>query len=404
VRRRAWPRIAPRTRGLDRRPPLITMRTSLKNKLFTALALLALPVLFAACGGVPGNAVATVDGEAIEKSQFDHWLNIAAKSGGQQAAQIPKPPEFTACIANKRKTLPKPAKGQPKTTDAQLKTQCKQEYEALRDQVLQLLISFEWIQGEAEEQGIKVTDAEVKKQFETQKKASFPKEADYQKFLKDSGQSQEDIMLRVKLDVLSNKIREKVTKGKDKVTDAEIKKYYDENKQRFAQPERRDLLVVLTKTKGKADQAMKALKGGQKFASVAKKFSIDQASKAQGGKLAAVSKGQQERALDDAVFDAKKNELTGPVKTQFGYYVFEVTKVTAASQQTLDQAKTTIRQLLASQKQQKALDTFVKNFQKKWKEKTDCREGYRTQDCSNAPKATPSPSPTPAAPVATPEQ
>jgi foldase protein PrsA len=363
-----------------------------RTKLAVLLSAAAIPAaLVAGCGGVPGNAVATVDGNQITKTAFTHWLGVAAKSGGTQAAAVPKPPDYQECIAAKRKALPKPAKGQPKTTVAQLKTKCKQEYQSLRDQVLQLLISFQWIQGEAKDQGIKVTDAEVKKSFETQKKASFPKDSDYQKFLKTSGQSQDDIMLRVKLDVLSNKIREKVTKGKDKVTDAEIQAYYDKNKSRFAQPERRDLLVVLTKTEAKANQAKAAIEGGQSFASVAKKFSIDQASKAQGGKLAAVAKGQQEKALDDAVFSAKKGKLEGPVKTQFGYYVFKVTKVTPASQQSLDQAKTTIKQLLASQKQQKALDAFVKKFQKKWKEKTDCRDGYRTQDCKNAPKATPTP-------------
>jgi len=159
-----------------------------RTKLAAIACAVAVPAAVAlGCGGVPGNAVATVDGTEITKSSSDHWLNVAAKSGGQQS--IPKPPDYTACIANKRKTLPKPAKGQPKTTDAQLKTQCKQEYSALRDQVLQLLISFQWIQKEAKAQGVKVTDAEVKKQFDTQKKSSFPKEADYQKFLKDSGQS-----------------------------------------------------------------------------------------------------------------------------------------------------------------------------------------------------------------------
>lgn len=374
-------------------------RNLARTKLAALLCAVAVPVaIVAGCGGVPGNSVATVDGNEISKASFNHWMTIAAKSGGQQSTAIPKPPDFTECVAAKRKALPKPAKGQPNTTDAQLKTQCQQEYSALRDQVLQLLISFQWIQGEAKDLGVKVTDAEVKKQFETQKKASFPKEADYQKFLKDSGQSEADILLRVKLDVLSNKIREKVTKGKDKVTDAAIAKYYNDNKARFAQPERRDLLVVLTKTQAKAQQAKSAIQGGQSFASVAKKYSIDQASKAQGGKLAAVAKGQQEKALDQAVFSAKKGQLEGPVKTQFGWYVFKVTNVTPASQQTLDQAKTTIKQLLASQQQQKALDSFVKDFQKKWKDKTDCADAYRTQDCKNAPKKTATPAPGQGAP------
>ena len=357
--------------------------------------------LVAGCGGVPGNAVATVDGNAIAKKDFDHWMTVAAKSGGQAVAAPPKPPAFTACVNQKRKTTPKPAKGQPKVTDAQLKAQCKQEYESLRNQVLQLLISFKWIEGEAKDMNIKVSDSEVKKSFDKQKKEAFPKDADFQKFLKDSGQTQDDILQRVRLDTLSNKIREKVTKGKDKVTDAQIADYYNKNKQRFAQPERRDLRIVLTKSAAKAQQAKKALESGQPFKKVAKKFSIDQASKAQGGKLPAVAKGQQEKALDTAIFKAKKGKLTGPVKTQFGFYVFEVTKVTKASQQSLAQAKTTIKQTLASQNQQKALDRFVKDFRKRWKAKTDCREGYRTADCKNAPKATPTPTPTPptAAPV-----
>src|SRR5215211_2499643 len=367
----------------------------------TMLVLLALGAFFvpaavlAGCGGVPGNAVAEVDGEPIEKKDFEHWMTVAAKSGGQATTAAPKPPAYKECIAQKRKTTPKPAKGQPKVTEGQLKTQCKQEYEALRDQVLQLLISFEWIEGEAKEMDIKVTDAEVKKSFDKQKKEAFPKAADFEKFLKDSGQTEEDILKRVRLDTLSNKIREKVTKGKDKVTDAQVTEYYNKNKQRFAQPERRDLRIVLTKGKGEADAARKALEDGQSFKSVAKKYSIDQASKAQGGKLPAVAKGQQEKALDSAIFSADKGKLVGPVKTQFGYYLFEVSKVTKASQQSLEQAKATIKQTLASQNQQKALDKFVKSFRKRWKEKTDCREGYRTQDCKNAPKATPTPTATP---------
>ena len=155
-------------------------------------------------------------------------MAVVAKSSGQPNASVPDAPEYTKCVENKRKTAPKPAKGQPKTTDEQLKEQCKQEYEQIRDQVVQLLTSFAWIEGEAEEMGIKVSDAEIKKSFEQQKKQSFPKEADYQKFLKDYGQTEDDVMQRVKLDVLSNKIRDKVIKGKDKVTDAQIEDFYNE--------------------------------------------------------------------------------------------------------------------------------------------------------------------------------
>jgi foldase protein PrsA len=360
--------------------------------LLALCALGALTAVAVGCGGVPGNAVASVDGEPIEKEDFEHWMNVASKSSGQPGASVPDAPEFTKCVANKKKTAPKPAEGQPATTDKQYKDQCKQEYDQLRDQVLSLLTSFVWIEGEAEEMGIKVSDAEVKKSFDQQKKQSFPKDADYQKFLKDYGQTESDVMQRVKLDLLSNKIRDKVIKGKDKVTDAQIKDFYDKNKERFAQPERRDLRIVLTKGEAKADQAKAALESGDSWKSVAKQYSIDDTSKAAGGKLPAQAKGTLDKELDDAVFSAKKNELVGPVKTQYGYYVFTVTNVTEASQQTLAEAKETIKQTLASQGQQKALDTFVQDFTKRWKEKTECSEGYKTTDCKNGPKATPTPS------------
>jgi foldase protein PrsA len=352
--------------------------------------------ILAGCGAeVPGNAVAEVDGTAIEKQDFEHWMNVAVKTSAQGEAAELKPPAFTECVAQAKKAAAQPAEGQPKQTDADFKKQCKAQYDQLREQIIGLLISFEWIEREAEQQGIKATEDEVNKALAEQKKQNFPKEADYQKFLEESGQTNEDVLTRVRLDVLSTKIREKVTKGKDKASDAQIKEYYDQNKAQFAQAEQRDLSIVLTKTRARAEQAKAALDDGQSFKQVAKQYSIDEASKSQGGKLPGVAKGQQEKAFDEAIFEAKRGQITGPVKTQFGWYVFRVDKVAKASQQTLEQAKPTIEQVLVSQNQQQALDEFVKDFRAEWKSKTECREGYVTQDCKNAPKESPTPTPTP---------
>src|SRR6201999_3111860 len=126
-------------------------------------------------------------------------LNVAAKTSGQTGTAVPDPQDnYAKCVATKRKATPKPAKGQPKVTDAQLKTQCVQAYNQLRDQVLQLLISFKWIEGEANSMGLKVSNADVQKSFAQQKKQSFPKDADFKKFLKTSGYTQQDIMQRVR--------------------------------------------------------------------------------------------------------------------------------------------------------------------------------------------------------------
>jgi parvulin-like peptidyl-prolyl isomerase len=358
-------------------------------------AVLLTGVTLTACGGIAGDAVVSVNGKSITKGTFSHWLSVAASSSSPAAAKtapkpvVPDPPTYRNCIAHLQATVPKPAKGQPAPSEAALKTQCEQQYTSLKQEVLGFLISADWVLGEAEEQGVKVSDKEVQKQFNTIKGQQFPKEADFQKFLANTGQTVSDLLLRVKLNLLSTKVQQKITKNASKKpTQKEISAYYEQHKQQFGQPERRNILVILTKTQGQAEKAKREISSGKSFASVAKRSSIDPVSKSSGGALNGVAKGQEQKALDEAIFKAKLNVLSGPVKTPFGYYIFEVKKTLPPSQQTLAQAQSLIQQQLAAQKQQKSLSEFVKNFRKKWTGRTECRSEYMVQDCKSykAPK------------------
>jgi foldase protein PrsA len=366
----------------------------LKTLRFSLLLTALLVALVAAgCGSsddVPKNSVAKVGDTDITKTTFTHWLTAAAKQQAQSTGAkpdqvvVPDPPSYTKCAAAKAKQ-PVP-KGVPKPDPKTLKTQCKTEYEGLRDQTLQFLISSQWLIQEAKKRKISATDAEVQKTFQQQKKQSFPKEKDYQKFLETSGQSEADLLYRVKLSVLTNKLQQSIVKDAAKVSDKEISDYYAKNKKRFAQPETRDLEVVLTQKKAQAEAALKAVKSGTPWKQVAKKYSTDDASKSNGGKLPGVTRGQQEKTFDSAIFASPKSKIVGPIKTQFGYRIFRVTKITPAKQQTLTQVKETIKNLLMSQGQQKALNKFVKDFQKRYTKKTNCAKGYVVEQCKNAPK------------------
>jgi foldase protein PrsA len=357
-------------------------------------AVLFAAVGLSACGGIPGNAVVQVNGTSITKATFDHWMSVASASTsatpGATAAKpvVPEPPNYTACIAHLEATAPKPAKGQAKPTSTELKSECETQYKSLQAEVLGFLISSSWVLGEAESLGVKISDKEVKKEFEKIKNTQFPKAAEFEKFLATSGQSVSDLLLRVKLNLLSSKIQKQVVKEKSKVTQAQISKYYNENKSRFGTPEKRSVEIILTKTEAEAKSAKQEIEGGKSFASVAKSKSIDPTSKAKGGLLPEVAKGEEEAALDKAIFSASKNALSGPVKTPFGYYIFEVKSTTAGSQQTLKQAESSIKQQLTATGQQTALSKFVKEFKKKWMGKTECRASYMVADCKGykAPK------------------
>jgi len=353
--------------------------------LLVALALTALVV--AGCGsGVPADSVATVDGTSIKKSEFEHWLSVASKQQAVsgQTAVVPDPPNYTKCVAALQKVPV--AKGQAKPSAAALKSQCEQQYEGLKQQVMQFLVQSEWLLKEADSRKLTAKPATVQKQLDDQIKQSFPKRADFDTFLKQSGMTMNDLLFRVKIDVLTQQVRQKIVAGRDKVSDAQIASYYSKNQSRFAQPERRDLEVVLTKTKDKAEQAKAEIDSGTAWSKVAKKYSIDQASKAQGGKLPGVAKGQQEKAFDSAIFSADKGKVIGPVKTQFGYYVFKVDSISKASQQTEQQAHDTILNIIRSQQEQDALNKFVADYQKRYTKKTNCAKDFVISSCKNAPK------------------
>ena len=366
------------------------MSKSLRSLSALGAVLFAL-VGISACGGIPGDAVVQVSGTPIAKTAFEHWMKVASASsatGSTEKPVIPEPPNYTACIAHLAKTTAKPAKGQKAPTTAELKSQCATEYKSLQSEVLGFLISSQWVLGEASSLGIKLSDAEVKKEFAKIKSQEFPKPAEFEKFLSTSGQTVSDLLLRVKLNLLSQKIEKKIIKEKSTVTEAQVQKYYNENKSKYGTPEKRNVQIILTKTEAAAKSAKKEVESGKSFASVAKKVSIDPTSKANGGLLKEVVKGEEEQALDTAIFAAAKNVLGGPVKTPFGYYVYEVLSTTPGTQQPLSKVKATVKQQLISTGEQSALTKFTKGFKTKWKSKTECRSGYVVADCKSykAPK------------------
>ena len=101
----------------------------------------------------------------------------------------------------------------------------------------------------------------------------------------------------------------------------------------------------------------------------------------------AVAKGQQEKALDNAVFAAKKGELEGPVKTQFGWYVFEVTKITPASQQSLSRRPPRrSRTCSGPSASRRRWTTSSRTSARTTRADTACADDYKVAECKNGPE------------------
>lgn len=365
--------------------PAISPRPT-KRVLALASAIAAAGGLSACGGGVPSDSVASVDGKSITKAALKHWVGVlatqaAGATAGQASPAVPEPPNYTACVAHLKAIEPKPVKGQQPKTEAALKAQCEQQYGALKTEALGFLISVDWVLGEAEERGVKLSDAEVTKQLNENRSQQYPQEAAFQKYLAQIGQTVSDALLRTKFGKLSSDLQERATAGAAHVSQAEIANYYNEHPSQYGHPESRDVRLVLTNSEAQARQARREIESGRSFQSVARSKSVDPVSRKSGGVVSGVARGQLEKPLEEALFAAKQGVLTGPVKTQFGYYVFEVTKTHPASQQTLAQEQSSVQQLLISERRQQELKEYAKEFEQRWRARTDCRAGYVMLNC-----------------------
>jgi peptidyl-prolyl cis-trans isomerase D len=135
------------------------------------------------------------------------------------------------------------------------------------------------------------------------------------------------------------------------VSDDEVKAYYAKNKDHYVEPERRQarhILIQTSKTVNdaaalkKAEDVLAKAKAGGDFAALAKQYSEDSGSAAQGGDLGFSDRAALEgfsKPLADAVFSMAPNEIRGPIKTSFGYHIVQLTGVESGKTRTLEEAR-----------------------------------------------------------------
>jgi peptidyl-prolyl cis-trans isomerase D len=136
------------------------------------------------------------------------------------------------------------------------------------------------------------------------------------------------------------------------VGDAELKSFYDEQKtktpERFSQPEQRHLQHILLQsadpkddaaTKAKAEAILKRAQGGEDFAKLAKEFSQDPGSADKGGDLGMADRKAYVAPFADAAWAMKEGEITGPVKTQFGYHIIKLDGILPATVKSFEQSR-----------------------------------------------------------------
>jgi foldase protein PrsA len=263
------------------------------------------------------------------------------------------------------------------------------QYELVKEQAMSDLLLARWVQGEAEEDGITITDTEIEQRLEQIKQQNFKDEQEFQRFLEQSKFTEEDAFERVRLTLLSQRIQEDAISGQEALPEGAVEAFYEENASQFEQPETRDVRVILNKDEAQVEEARATLEkddSAKSWEEAAKEFSTDEASKNAGGLRQGVVAGQSDPAFDEEVFSAPEGELVGPFETEEGFYLIQVDSITEAETTPLEKASEQITQQLTSAQQQAAAQDFENDFVDKWSARTVCAEDYIIERCGNAPE------------------
>jgi peptidyl-prolyl cis-trans isomerase C len=159
---------------------------------------------------------------------------------------------------------------------------------------------------------------------------------------------------------------QKEIEAKVKVSDQDVKDYYEKNKERFAPVIQIRASHILVKTEEEAKKIEERLKKGEDFATIAKKSSIDTVTAKNGGDLGYFSKGQMVPEFESAAMRLKKGEISEPVKTKFGYHIIKVTDKKLGQVMEFEKMKNIISQNLMAEKQKEVFDSYIDGLKKSY--------------------------------------
>ena len=150
------------------------------------------------------------------------------------------------------------------------------------------------------------------------------------------------------------------------VDEADILRMYEDNPDRYRQPGSRSASHILLsvspdaadaqidQVRQRASEIVARARGGESFASLAEVNSDDKGSAKRGGELGVIRPGTMVKPFEDAVFVMGEGEISEPVRTQYGFHVIRLDRITESRVQSLDQVRseieTEVRRLRAEER------------------------------------------------------
>jgi len=246
--------------------------------------------------------------------------------------------------------------------------------EDFRKALIDDLIAELLVKDRADRLGLTVTDAEIKDAVVRLKQQyGISNDKQFEESLKTSGMSRADMEARLRDTLLTNKVFSKELRGRDEMTDKELRERYDREKEHYRLPERAHLRAIIVT---KPDEPAAAAKAEQRVNQIAQDARIapdfakyaaavpENAMKEKGGDMGEVARGELLPDLDKAVFNAQSGTILGPIATKSGWHIIKVEQRLPSEVPAFESVKDKLRKDVTDETFQRDYKVYIDRLRK----------------------------------------
>jgi peptidyl-prolyl cis-trans isomerase C len=286
-----------------------------------------------------GKEIASVNGKAISKSQYERRLSVFKKRAAHKGGPL---------------------------DDAALTT--------VKNRILENLIDAEVLYQQSQKEGIKVDDQAINEQIKKMKKR-FSDETAYKKAIERMHVSEKEFRTEIQRALAINQLIDTNVRQKITVTDEESKKYYNNNSNLFKQPEQVKISLIWIKVtpddeeskkiqaRKKIEMVQKKVKQGEDFGKLAKAYSEGPNAQREGA-WGYLKRGKTADPIRDAAFALNVGEVSGIIETKSGYHLIKVNDKKPAGTTPYKEVIPMIEQHLKKEKEKTEIQGYIENLKK----------------------------------------
>jgi foldase protein PrsA len=221
------------------------------------------------------------------------------------------------------------------------------------------LIADKIVASEAKKEKVTITDKELNAEIDKLKE-SYGGEEVFDQMLVSNNTTLDDLKEELK----SYLTLRKLLVPQIEITDDELKTYFEENKESLGEAEQVKASHILVEDEATAKEIKQKLTDGADFAELAKEYSTDEGTKENGGELGFFARGTMVTEFDDVAFALPLNEISDPVKTDYGYHIIMVEEKKEGKEANFDDSKAEIKETLIDQKLESEYSTWLEEKKK----------------------------------------